>query len=294
MLAHSFYKALLFLSAGSVIHALDGEQDLKKMGSLRAFMPVTAVTFFVGWLSIAGVPPFSGFWAKSDVLENAWAVSPALWAIGAVTAILTAYYMGREFFLVFMGDPRWEGARPGGEAPRDPGWVMGVPLVVLAACSFLGLFIDLPFHPTWSFLERWLQPVVGASVAVHHFGVTELWGFGLADVAFALVGIAVAAAVWRVAVNRPALEPRVLVMAWFVDWSYDRFVARPGAAISAFASSVVDARVIDGAVEGVARIVRSTGERLRRVQSGYVRTYALTIVGGVVIIVAYLVTRAGS
>jgi NADH-quinone oxidoreductase subunit L len=97
-----------------------------------------------------------------------------------------------------------------------------------------------------------------------------------------------------VAVNRPRLEPRVLVMAWFVDWSYDRFVARPGAAISTFASSVVDARVIDGAVEGVARLFRSTGERLRRVQSGYVRTYALTIVGGVVVIVAYLVTRAGS
>ena len=112
MLAHAFYKALLFLSAGSVIHAMDGEQDLKKMGALRAFMPVTAVTFFVGWLSIAGVPPFSGFWAKSDVLENAWAVSPALWAIGAVTAVLTAYYMGREFFLVFMGDPRWQGACP--------------------------------------------------------------------------------------------------------------------------------------------------------------------------------------
>lgn len=294
MLAHAFYKALLFLSAGSVIHAMDGEQDLKKMGALRAFMPVTAVTFFVGWLSIAGVPPFSGFWAKSDVLENAWAVSPALWAIGAVTAVLTAYYMGREFFLVFMGDPRWQGARPGGDAPRDPGWVMGVPLVVLAACSFLGLFIDLPFHPTWTFLERWLQPVVGASAAVHHYGLAELWGFGLADVAFAALGIAMAAAVWRAAVNRPRLEPRFLFMAWFIDWSYDRFVARPGAAVSAFAASVVDTRVIDGAVEGVARMFRSTGERLRRVQSGYVRTYALTIVGGVVIIVAYLVTRAGS
>jgi NADH-quinone oxidoreductase subunit L len=294
MLAHAFYKALLFLSAGSVIHALDGEQDLKKMGSLRAFMPLTALAFLVGWLSIAGVPPFSGFWAKSDVLENAWAVSPALWAIGAVTAILTAYYMGREFFLVFLGDRRWQSARPGGQPPRDPGWVMGVPLIVLSVCSFLGLFIDLPFHPTWSFLERWLQPVVGASLAVHHFGVAELWGFGLADVAFALLGIAMAAAVWRAAVNRPRLEPRFLFMAWFVDWSYDRFLARPGVRLSQFASSVVDARIIDGAVEGVGRLVRRGGERLRRVQTGYVRTYALTIVGGIVVLVAYFVTRAGS
>ncbi len=294
MLAHAFYKALLFLSAGSVVHAMDGEQDLKRMGALRAFMPVTAVTFFVGWLSIAGVPPFSGFWAKSDVLENAWAVSPALWAIGAVTAVLTAYYMGREFFLVFMGDPRWQGARPGGEEPRDPGWVMRVPLIVLAACSFLGLFIDLPFHPTWTFLERWLQPVVGASLAVHHYGLAELWGFGLADVAFAVLGIAMAAAVWRAAVNRPRLEPRFLFMAWFIDWSYGRFVARPGALVSSFASSVVEARVIDGAVEGAARLVRGGGERLRRVQTGYVRTYAAVFVGGIVILVAYLVTRAGS
>jgi NADH-quinone oxidoreductase subunit L len=294
MLAHAFYKALLFLSAGSVIHALDGEQDLKKMGSLRALMPITAATFFVGWLSIAGVPPFSGFWAKSAVLENAWALSPALWAIGAVTAVLTAYYMGREFFLVFMGDRRWSEARPGGELPRDPGWVMGVPLLVLAGCSFLGLFIDLPFHPTWSFLERWLQPVVGASLAVHHFGLAELWGFALADVAFALVGVAMAAAIWRAAVNRPRLEPRFLAMAWFIDWSYDRFIARPGTVVSSFAASTVDTRVIDGAVEGLARLVAGGGVFLRRAQSGYVRTYALTIVGGIVIVVAYLVTRAGS
>jgi len=294
MLAHAFYKALLFLSAGSVIHALDGEQDLKKMGSLRAFMPITAVTFLIGWLSIAGVPPFSGFWAKSDVLESAWAVSPALWAIGAVTAVLTAYYMGREFFLVFAGDRRWSDARPGGEPPRDPGWVMGVPLLVLSACSFLGLFIDLPFHPTWTFLERWLQPVVGANLAVHHFGLAELWGFGLADVAFALLGIAMAAAVWGVAVNRPRLEPRFLFMAWFIDWSYDRFVARPGAQLASFASSVIDAKIIDGAVEGVGRLVRRGGELLRGAQSGYVRTYALTIVGGIVLLVAYFVTRAGS
>ena len=104
MLTHAFYKALLFLGAGSVIHAMDDEQDIKKMGALAKVMPLTAFSFLIGWFSIAGVFPLSGFWAKSDVLENAWAITPALWAAGALTAIITAYYMGREYFLVFTGE----------------------------------------------------------------------------------------------------------------------------------------------------------------------------------------------
>ena len=294
MLTHAFYKALLYLGAGSVIHALDDDQDLKRMGGLRVAMPITAATFFVGWLSIAGVPPFSGFWAKSDVLSNAWAVSPALWAIGAVTAVLTAYYMGREYFLVFMGEPRWEKARPGGHAPADPGWVMVGPLVVLAFCSFFALFINLPFHPTWDFLERWLDPVVGATLAVHHFSVAETWGFGVADAAFAIAGVVLASALWGAAWDRPELEPRFLSMAWFVDWSYDRFIARPSESLALFAASVVETKVIDGVVEGVARIVRTSGDRVRRIQTGYVRTYTLALVCGVVVLIAYLATRAGT
>ena len=294
MLTHAFYKALLFLGAGSVIHALDDEQDLKHMGALRAAMPITAVTFFVGWLSIAGVPPFSGFWSKSDVLSNAWAVSPALWAIGAVTAILTAYYMGREYFLVFAGRPRWEKARPGGHAPADPGFVMVGPLVVLAFGSFFALFINLPFHPNWTFLERWLSPVVGANLAVHHFSLAETWGFAIADAAFALAGVVLASALWRTAWDRPELEPRFLSMAWFVDWSYDRFIARPSESFAVFAASVIETRVIDGVVEGVGRMVRTSGDRVRRLQTGYVRTYALAVIFGVVVLVAYLATRAGA
>src|SRR6202167_3890129 len=107
MLTHAFYKALLFLGAGSVIHGMADEQHIKLMGALRKYMPLTAFTFFVGWFSIAGVPPFSGFFSKGNILENAWSVTPALWAIGALTAVLTAYYVGREYFLVFYGSERW-------------------------------------------------------------------------------------------------------------------------------------------------------------------------------------------
>src|SRR5580658_7159527 len=135
MLAHAFYKALLFLGAGSVIHAMDDDQDIKRMGALQKLMPVTGLTFFLAWLAIGGVPPFAGFWAKGDVLENAWAKSPALYAVGAVTAVLTAYYIGREFFLVFQGQRRWieahaesQESAPHGDGhdkglhPHDPPW----------------------------------------------------------------------------------------------------------------------------------------------------------------------------
>jgi len=308
MLTHAFYKALLFLGAGSVIHAMDEDQDIKNMGGLAKLMPITGVTFLVGWLSIAGVPPFSGFWSKGDVLQNAWAVTPALWVIGAVTAALTAYYMGREYFLVFQGQRRWVEARPeashgpgNGESytarglhPHDPTWHMSVPLVVLAALAVLGGLVNLPFHPSLVFLERWLSPVVGATLLQHHFSVGAEWLFALVDAALAILGVAVAAALWRGSSDRPALEPRFLSMAWWLDAAEDRLVARTGEALASFTATVVESRVVDGAVNGVASLVRTTGERLRRVQSGYVRSYALGLTAGVVVLLAYLLVRVGS
>ena len=116
MITHAFFKALLFLGAGSVMHGMHDEQDMKKMGALRKWMPITAGTFIVAWLAIAGVPPFSGFWSKDEILINAWDKSAVLWAVGAITALLTAYYMSRQVFMVFFGKPRWE---EGADAPED-------------------------------------------------------------------------------------------------------------------------------------------------------------------------------
>jgi len=306
MLTHAFYKALLFLGSGSVIHAMDEDQDIKNMGGLAKLMPITGVTFLIGWFSIAGVPPFSGFWSKGDVLENAWAVTPALWVIGAVSAFLTAYYMGREYFLVFMGERRWTegrqvadghehaGSEHDGLHPHDPSWHMSLPLVVLAILAALGGFINLPFHPDFVFLERWLDPVVGANVLVTHFSVGQQWLFAVVDAAIALTGVVVAASVWRATANRPALEPRFLFMAWFIDRGEDRLVARTSTALASFTATVVESRVVDGAVNGVASLTRWSGERLRRVQSGYVRNYALGLIAGLVVLVAYVLVRAGS
>jgi NADH-quinone oxidoreductase subunit L len=303
MLAHAFYKALLFLGAGSVIHAMDDDQDIKRMGALRKLMPVTGVTFLLAWFAIGGVPPFAGFWAKGQVLENAWAKTPALWAIAALTAILTAYYIGREFLLVFMGERRWteagavagkggHGKASGGPHPHDPPWTMRLPLVVLAVCSVLGGLVNLPFHPSLTFLQDWLAPVFGSRLADHHYGAAQLWAFAVADGALAVAGVAVAWSLWRSVSDRPAVEPPFLQRAWLIDTEYDRLIARTSTWMAGVASTVVDNRIIDGAVNGVGRLVRSTGGRVRKVQTGYVRNYALGIVGGLVVVLAFLLARA--
>jgi NADH-quinone oxidoreductase subunit L len=325
MLTHAFYKALLFLGAGSVIHAMDDDQDIKNMGGLAKLMPITAITFLIGWFSIAGVPPFSGFWSKGDVLENAWALTPALWVIAAFTAMLTAYYMGREYFLVFLGERRWVEARDtgahghsalavdAGESddagvgashdpsytgrgvhPHDAQWQMTFPLIVLAALALLGGLVNLPFHPNLVFLERWLNPVVGASGRQLHYSAAKEWLFALADAVLAVTGVAIAAALWRRATDRPVLEPRFLFMAWFIDHTEDTVFARTGTALASFTSAVVESKVIDGAVNGAATLVEWSASRLRKVQTGYVRTYALGLVAGVVAIAAFLLVRIGS
>jgi NADH-quinone oxidoreductase subunit L len=295
MLTHAFYKALLFLGAGSVIHAMNDEQDVKTMGALARLMPITAVTFLIGWLSIGGVPVLSGFWSKGDVLLNAFGFSPALWAVGAVTAVLTAYYLGRAYLLVFRGEQRWVEARPKAKTglnPHDPSWVMSLPLVVLGALSALGGLINLPIHPDFDFLERWLSPVFASRLFEHHFGLGGVWAFALIDAALAVLGVSLAVALWARTAERPALEPVFLRRAWYIDWAYDRFIARPSTDLAGETSSVVEAKGIDGAVNGFAFLVRASGRQLRKVQTGYVRNYALGLSAGLVLILAYVLTRA--
>jgi NADH-quinone oxidoreductase subunit L len=307
MLTHAFYKALLFLGSGSVIHAMNDEQDTKHFGALARVMPVTAVTFLIGWLSIGGVPPFSGFWSKGDVLENAWAFSPVLYGVGAFTAILTAYYLGRCYLLTFRGEQRWVEAGPvsgsahgphgGGHGPlrpRDPGWVMTLPLVVLAIASVLAGLINLPIHPSWVLLEKWLNPVVGAALLRHGFSVSAEWGFGIADAIFAAIGVVVALGLWRRTAERPAAEPVFLKRAWYIDWAYDKVLARSSTEFAEVMSSEVETKVIDGAVNGLAAAVRKAGTQVRRVQTGYVRNYALGLIGGLVVVLAYVALRAVS
>jgi NADH-quinone oxidoreductase subunit L len=312
MIAHAFFKALLFLGAGSVIHGLDGEQDMRRMGGLRKFMPLTAATFMVGWLAIAGVPPFAGFWSKDDILLFAWgsggADGKALWAIGLVTALLTGYYMSREVYMVFFGEPRWrtepepQPASVGAAAneldvetddahggPHESPWLMTAPLVVLAVLSIVGGVINLPFNDNVHFLEHFLEPVLRANEA--EIAVSTGAKVALATVAIGagLVGIALASVVYLRRRVR-AVEPAVLAHAWYYDEEVTAFMGGPGRK-SFDAIAWFDVHIIDGAVNGVAAVVRGVGRRLRPVQSGFLRSYALGVTIGVVVVLGYFITK---
>ncbi|HLN43086.1 MAG TPA: NADH-quinone oxidoreductase subunit L [Acidimicrobiales bacterium] len=300
MVAHAFFKALLFLGAGSVIHGLHDEQDLKRMGNLRRYMKLTFFTFGIGTLAIAGIPPLSGFFAKGDILDNAFARYPVLWAIGLVTAALTAYYMTRLVALAFYGDDRWRdasggasGGHNGGAEPHEGPWVMALPLVVLAVLAFFGGVLHLPWHPSWNPLG-WLGPVFGSALYEAHQSSGTQWALGIVDAVIALVGLGVAFSLWSRRAERPGLEPVVLQRAYFLDDVYDAVIGRPGQAFAQFCATVIEAKVIDGAVNGVGRLTRAAGGSLRRVQTGFVRQYALGIVLGAVVLLAWMLSRAVS
>jgi NADH-quinone oxidoreductase subunit L len=292
MVAHAFYKGLLFLGAGSVIHGLHDEQDLKRMGGLARLLPWTYGTFLIGWLAIAGIPPFSGFWAKSDVLSNVYAKSPALWVVGVITATLTAYYMTRLFVLAFRGDDRWAAAvdahRP--SPPHESPWVMRLPLVILAVLAFAGGILDLPWVHREG-LVTWLAPVFVHSLYQAHESDGLQVILGVVDAVVAVIGLTIAFVLWRSTVDRPALEPAFLQRVWYWDDLYDTVIGRPGQAMARFAATVVDTRIIDGAVNGAASLVRKSASGVRRLQTGYVRNYALGIAVGLAAVIAFLISR---
>jgi NADH-quinone oxidoreductase subunit L len=301
MVAHAFFKGLLFLGAGSVIHGLHDEQDLKRMGNLRRYMRLTFVTFGVGALAIAGIPPLSGFFAKGDILDNAFARYPALWAIGLATAALTAYYITRLVALAFYGDDRWR-AGAGGSAtghggdaePHESPWVMALPLVVLAVLALVGGLLELPGHHPGFAPLGWLAPVFGNALYQAHQSTGTQWVLAVVDAVVAVVGLAIAFPLWTRRASRPELEPAVLQRAYYLDDIYDAVIGRPSQAFARFCATVIEVRVIDGAVNGVARITRAAGGSIRKVQTGYVRQYALGIVLGAVVLLAWMVSRAWS
>lgn len=303
MVTHAFFKALMFLGSGSVIHGMHHEQDMRRMGALRTVMPITAGTFIIGWLAIAGVPPFAGFWSKDEILLFTLANSPVLYAIGLVTAILTAYYMTRQVIMVFFGEARWEshaeeeGAH-GEFKPHESPAIMVFPLVVLALLSVVGGIIQLP-----SFgiipkglrhrLEDWLHPVVAPGEAVISGTAAydaKVWLAGLA-ILCALAGVVLAVLVYAKRRIKP-LEPQLLAEGWRYDAAVSAFMGGPGRRVFA-AVAWFDATVVDGAVNGAAGLVRGTSGVVRRVQTGNMRNYAGIVGVGVVLMLTWFVIVRG-
>jgi NADH-quinone oxidoreductase subunit L len=314
MVTHAFFKALMFLGSGSVIHGMHHEQDMRKMGALRKFMPVTAVTFLIGWLAIAGVPPFAGFWSKDEILLFALVKSPALYVIGLVTAVLTAFYMTRQIIMVFFGEAKWtshanaDEAAHGEEAlastahgefkPHESPPIMLFPLVVLAGLSIVGGIIQLPsfgFIPdNWQHkLESWLHPIVEAGEA----SITDSSAYdnkellALLAIACATIGIAIGIAIYAKHLAKP-VEPKILADGWKYDSAVTSFMGGPGR--KAFeAIAWFDQAIVDGAVNGVARLVTGGSRQLRKGQTGNVRNYAGIVGVGVVALLVWFVVGRG-
>ncbi len=295
LVTHAFFKALLFLAAGSVIHSLAGEQDLRRMGGLASRIPRTHVTFLIGALAIAGVPPLAGFFSKDEILAHAFERSPALFALGALTAFLTAFYVFRAFFLAFRGESRVDPSVHVHESPP----VMTVPLALLALLSVAGGCIGSPAVARalgLAPLGEWLGPVFGSAarpLTVAHS--TELALMGLSVLA-GLAGIALA---YFMYIARPDLGPRLAAAAgglyravhrkYFVDEIYGAVLVRPVLLLSTFFLwRILDVAVIDGAVNGFGRHWAGTGEVLRHIQSGNLRSYAGWVVLGAIAAIAFL------
>lgn len=290
LVAHAFYKALMFLGAGSVMHGMHEETDLQRMGGLIRRMPITGWTFVVGALALAGIPPLAGFFAKDQILEIANHTGRTwIYLLGTLGALLSALYIGRLLFLAFFGEPRGEEAEHAHESPT----VMTLPLVLLSVGAVVsGLWLASSAKGT---LARFLEPVTGA--------VPEGEGFstlGLSVIATAIALSALAIAWWVYASGRvkwltlrERLQPlpRAARNGWYVDRAYSTLFVQPGLAVARFSANVFDTKVVDGLVNGVGAGTRRLAAAGRRIQTGFVRSYALGLFVGAVGVLVWLGTR---
>jgi len=291
---HAFFKALLFLGAGSVIHAMGGEQDIRKMGGLKGKIKITFITMLLGTIAISGIPPFSGFFSKDEILAHVYDhdKSHVLWFFGMLTSMLTAFYMFRMLYLTFYGSFRGthEQERHLHESPKS----MTVPLMVLAALSVLGGLIGLP--EAWgqhNWIGDYLDPVMRHKNPLVMLHDTELILMALA-VASAAAVIYVAYNIYRVKNMLPAESEekmgrfqKLVYNKYYVDEFYDAIIRKPLDAISRSFSSFFDPKIIDGIVNGVGSAVTGAGSLIRKLQTGNIGFYIVGMVVGVILILLF-------
>jgi NADH-quinone oxidoreductase subunit L len=296
-MTHAFFKALLFLGAGSVIHGMGGVQDIWKMGGLKRHMPWTHRTFLVGTVAIAGIPPLAGFFSKDAILWGDWNYAhygKILWAVGVVAAAFTSFYMFRLVILTFYGSPRY--TEHDGHHVHESPKSMVLPLIVLAGLSIVAGFVGVPraLHGN-DVIEHFVTPEAPETESPETAN-TELLLMG-ASVVAALGGLFTAYLFYSA---RPELPEQlatkahamysILTNKYYVDEIYDAIIVMPVVQTSReFLWKFVDVSVIDGAVNGVGEVVRGSAGRLRHMQTGYVRTYAgWILLGGVLVVVWFL------
>jgi NADH-quinone oxidoreductase subunit L len=286
LLTHGFFKAHLFLGAGSVMHGMNDEVNMRRYGALRVAMPATFITFVIGYLAIIGIPPFAGFFSKDKIIEAAFADNVWLGSLAILGAGITAFYMTRVVIMTFFGERRWADDAHPHESPRS----MTIPMVLLSIGSVCLGFV------LWSGerIVHWLEPVVGPEEE-HHLAIPAL-ALTAIILTTTLIGVAIAYAMYvRRPVPAEAPIGTVLTRAarqdFYQDAVNESLAMRPGQYLTRFLV-FFDNRVVDGAVNGTAALFGGSSARMRRWQTGFVRTYALSMLAGAVLVVGTLILVA--
>jgi len=318
-MTHAFFKGLLFLGAGSVIHAMSGEQDIRHMGGLRKKLPITYVTFLIACLAIAGIPGLSGFFSKDEILWKAFSAPQGhtlIWLLAALTAGMTAFYMFRLLFTTFHGHSRAseEVKHHIHESPK----LMTVPLMILGFLSLVGGYVGIP-HVLGgeNRFEKFLAPLLTPQKQLAQEGwdfsfVTNAWAAGTGDPNETLLEILLMAAsvllaaggiflAYHLYLRRPELADRIstryrglyrlVANKYFVDEIYDRIFVQGVLGVGKLCARLVDEGLIERFVNGTGATMNALGGIIRRVQAGYVQGYAFGIIAGAIVLLAYMVIR---
>lgn len=291
VMTHAFFKALLFLAAGSVIQAMHHEQDIRKMGGLKKYLPITHITFLLGCLAIAGIPPFSGFFSKDEILSAAFAKNPIYYFVGVGGALMTAFYMFRLYTLTFLG--QFRGTHEQEHHLKESPWQMTFPLIALAILSVVGGWIGIPeiFAENADSLEHFLAPVFAEStkIAEHHFLAASqeyiMMGVSTAAIILVIVYAINSYKKYQSTTEEATGVVKVLENKWYIDELYDAVIVNPLNALAGFFKNIVEKSGIDGLVNGVGKMVGYGSRQLRLLQSGQVGNYILIMVLAMVVFV---------
>ena len=288
VMTHAFFKALLFLGAGSVIHAMGGEQDMRNMGGLKKYMSITHLTFLIGCLAIAGMPPFSGFFSKDEILAAAFSKNPVYWAVGVLTAFMTAFYMFRLYGMTFLG--KFRGTHDQEHHLHESPFAITIPLIILAILAIIGGWIGIPeviMHGNHR-LEVFLEPIfeqsnklVASKNLQHELSHTTEYALMAVSVIGALIVLIYAwkkFSKYQKSTNPETAMGNVLVNKWYVDEIYDAIIVKPMQATANFFNTFIEKRSIDGLVNGVGKAVNYSSRQIRLLQTGQVSAYMLMMV----------------
>ena len=288
VMTHAFFKALLFLGAGSVIHAMGGEQDMRNMGGLKKYMSITHLTFLIGCLAIAGMPPFAGFFSKDEILAAAFAKNPVYWTVGVLTAFMTAFYMFRLYGMTFLG--KFRGTHDQEHHLHESPFAITIPLIILAILAIIGGWIGIPevFMHGGHRLETFLEPIfeqsnqlVSSGNLKQELSHTTEYILMAVSVIGALVALLYAwnkYSKYQKSTNPETGISNVLTNKWYVDELYDSIVVKPMQSIANFFNTVIEKKSIDGVVNGVGKAVNYSSRQIRLLQTGQVSAYMLMMV----------------